>query len=151
MGGVVAMVLAVAVGGWQPDPAALEREARLLETRLIAPCCWTQPVSEHRSEASDEVKRQIRALLAGGKSRQEVLDAFVAQYGPRILAEPPARGVGGLLYVGLPLAFVLGGVALVLFLGQAGVRQRVEAAREASPADDAAYAERLDEELRQMD
>jgi cytochrome c-type biogenesis protein CcmH len=142
------------------DPAALEREARQLETMLIAPCCWLQPVSQHQSQASDDVKQQIRVLLAAGKTRQEVLDAFAAQYGPRILAEPPATGVGRLLYVGMPLAFVLSAGALVLFLKKATARRRVPAAAPpgttGTPADttgtpDDAYTERLDDELRDMD
>jgi len=109
-------------------------------------------VSEHRSQASDEVKQQIRVWLAAGKTRQQVLDAFVAQYGKRILAEPPDEGFGRLLYVGLPLAFVLSAAALVVFI------RRVTAGRAAPalaigsvPPDEADYAARLDEELRDLD
>lgn len=134
------------------DAAAFEREARQIETMLIAPCCWMQPVSQHQSQASDEVKEQIRVLLATGKTRQQVLDAFVVQYGPRILAEPPAQGFGRLLYVGLPLAFVLSAAALVVFLRRATVRRSpARAPSEAVSASDDAYAVRLDDELRDMD
>ena len=134
------------------DPVALEREARQLETMLIAPCCWMQPVSQHQSQASDDVKEQIRILLAAGKTRQEVLDAFVAQYGPRILAEPPAQGIGRLLYVGLPLAFVLSAAALVVFLRRATVRRPPSrASSEAVSISDDACALRLDEELQDLD
>ena len=137
----------------QPDAAAMEREARRIEAMLIAPCCWTQPVSQHQSQASDEVKRQVRTLLTAGKSRQEVLDAFVAQYGQRILAEPPVRGAGGVLYGGLAVAFLLTGAALVAWVRRASRRPPAPAAA-ASPgaaAADAAYAARLDDELRDMD
>jgi cytochrome c-type biogenesis protein CcmH len=134
------------------DTAALEREARQIETMLIAPCCWMQPVSQHQSQASDEVKQQIRVLLAAGKTRQEVLDAFVAQYGPRILAEPPATGFGRLLYVALPLAFVLSGAALIVFLRRVSVRRSPSAAASGGvPTDDDRYATQLDDELRDMD
>jgi cytochrome c-type biogenesis protein CcmH len=148
----LAVAMLMVVGIPSADPAALEREARQLETMLIAPCCWMQPVSQHQSQASDEVKQQIRVLLATGKSRQEVLDAFVVQYGPRILAEPPAQGIGRLLYVGLPLAFVLSGAALVVFLRR--VTRHRPAAHKAPDtvlASDDAYARRLDDELRDMD
>jgi cytochrome c-type biogenesis protein CcmH len=149
---LLALVVLMAVGAPSTDPIALEREARQLETMLIAPCCWMQPVSQHQSQASDEVKQQIRVLLAAGKTRQEVLDAFVVQYGPRILAEPPAEGVGRLLYVGLPLAFVLSAAALVLYLRRTTVRPPTSRApTEALEASDDAYAARLDDELRDMD
>ena len=44
----------------QTESAALEVTARQLETMLVAPCCWQQPVSEHQSQASEDVKREIR-------------------------------------------------------------------------------------------
>jgi len=138
-----------------PDASALEREARQLETMLMAPCCWSQAVSQHQSQASDEVKQQIRALLASGRNRQQVLDAFVAQYGPRILVEPPMRGVGSLLYTGLGLAFVVSAWVLVVRVRRASRRERVTGtptvATAGAGAEDATYAERLDEELRDMD
>ncbi len=43
-------------------PPSLEQEARAIERMVIAPCCWMQPVSDHQSPASDEVKQQIRAV-----------------------------------------------------------------------------------------
>ena len=133
-----------------PDAGALEREARQIETMLIAPCCWMQQVSEHQSEASEEVKRQIRVLLAEGKTRQQVLDAFVAQYGTRILVEPPDQGFGRLLHLGLPAALVLGGAALVVFIRRMGRRQPGMDPVAPQTAD-ATYVERLDEELRKLD
>jgi cytochrome c-type biogenesis protein CcmH len=134
-----------------PAPDALEREARQIETMLVAPCCWMQQVSEHQSEAADEVRRQIRVLLAAGQTRQQVLDAFVAQYGTRILVEPPDQGFGRLLHVGLPAVLVLGGAALLMLIRRMGRRplDREPAAPQA--AADATYAERLDEELRKLD
>ncbi len=136
-----------------PSLDALEREAHHLEAMLMAPCCWSQPVSQHQSQASEDVKQQIRALLASGKSRQQVLDAFVAEYGQRILVEPPARGFGAVLYGGLLITFLLTASGLVLWIRRAS-RQPVPAtAFVAAPSasDDAVYAARLDDELRDMD
>lgn len=151
-------LVALSIAGPQPAlSAAMEREAKQIETLLIAPCCWTAQVSQHQSEASQQVKEQIRDLLAAGRSRQQVLDVFVARYGERILAEPPARGFGRVLYVALPVAFVLSGALLVVFLGRARGRgaaasASVPAATAAGPggADDPFVAQ-LDEELRDMD
>jgi cytochrome c-type biogenesis protein CcmH len=149
---VLALVALTLVPPQGADSAALEREARQIETMLIAPCCWLQQVSQHQSQASDEVKQEIRVLLASGKTRQEVLDMFVAQYGPRILAEPPAKGFGRLLYVALPLAFVLSAAAVVVFVRRANAgRSLSAAASEDIPTEDDRYAARLDDELRDMD
>ena len=134
------------------DSASLEREARHIETMLIAPCCWMQPVSQHQSPASDEVKKQIRQLLAAGNTRQRVLDTFVAQYGERILVEPRLSGFGSVLYAGLALSFILSAAALIAWVRRAARRRGAAPAAVAVTApEDAVYAARLDDELRDMD
>ena len=35
-------------------------KAREIEENLIAPCCWTQPVSQHYSEAAEEIRQGER-------------------------------------------------------------------------------------------
>ena len=145
-------------------PVALEREARQIEHMLIAPCCWNQPVSEHASPASDEVKAQIRAWLGQGMTRQQVLDAFVERYGARILAEPPNKGAGRFLYLGPWIVFGASAIGLVVLVrkltGTRGAAPAAAAAsapaapRSAAPAAEAEnrpYEERLDEELRELD
>jgi cytochrome c-type biogenesis protein CcmH len=134
-----------------PDQAAVEREAKQIERMLIAPCCWTQPVSDHYSAEADEIRTGIRTLLTSGKTRQQILDAYVVQYGERILAEPPARGFKASLYV-LPWIFlVLGGMAVFLAVWRLQAASPAEEVGEATVPTDDPYAERLDEELRSLD
>jgi cytochrome c-type biogenesis protein CcmH len=148
-------VLALLLAAPAPPGAALEREARQIETMLIAPCCWRQQVSEHQSEAADQVRREIRGMLASGMARQQVLDAFVARYGTRILAEPPDRGFSRLLHVG---PWIIGvGTAVGFFFLIRRMRRRPDRddwktpAVGAGPTSDDVYAERLDDELRRLD
>jgi len=144
----VALWLAVAAA----DPQSLEREAKQLEAALMAPCCWAQQVSLHQSPAADEIRQNIRRLLAEGKTRQQILDFYVAEYGDRILAEPPARGFSRLIYVA-PWIFLVGSVGLVVV-----VIRRLRPAT-AGPAKDEpvsggadnAESDRIDEELRNLD
>ena len=97
-------------------PPALEQEARAIERLVIAPCCWMQPVSDHQSPASDEVKQQIRVWLSAGRTRQQVLDGFVEQYGVRVLAEPPNRGFSRFLYFTPIAVFVVSALGLIVFV-----------------------------------
>jgi len=145
---ILALWFAVAA----PAPAALEAEAKKIEQMLIAPCCWNQQVSLHQSPAADEIKRFIRTALADGKTTQDILDVYVAQYGDRILAEPPARGFSRLIYVA-PWVFLFGSVGLVVIVIR---RLRVPAAAApaaqtspAAPTSD--EADRIDEALRNLD
>jgi len=134
-------------------PQAIEQQAKTLETMIIAPCCWSQQVSVHSSPASDEIKTNIRKLLADGKTQQQILDAYVAEYGDRILAEPPARGFSGLLYV-LPWIFIAGSIGLVVVvvrrLRTPGPAFAAASGVNAAPMNED-EAERLDDELRKLD
>ncbi|MBF0104110.1 MAG: cytochrome c-type biogenesis protein CcmH [Deltaproteobacteria bacterium] len=90
-----------------------EKTAKELETEIIAPCCFTQPVSIHPSGVSDEIKAEIRKMLGLGKSKQAILDEYVKQYGIKILSIPPQSGFNRLAFV-MPLA--LGVLSLVTVL-----------------------------------
>lgn len=151
MGMLSSLVLALTVAVAQPDPAAIERQAKELEAKLIAPCCWSQQVSVHQSPASDEIKAAVRRMLADGKTPQQILDIYVEEYGDRILAEPPARGFNAALYVA-PWIFLVASVGLVVVvikrLRTPGTA--VPVAAEQAPVNED-EAERIDEELRQMD
>ena len=140
------------------SPAALaagqstEETAREIAGMLIAPCCWSQPVSQHYSEAADQIRKEVRRLLAAGKSKQEILDYFVSAYGERILASPRPRGFNMLAYI-LPFAFLLIGLAvLVTFLKKWTMPRMVMPESDAAShlvADE--YVSRVEHELRELE
>ena len=133
--------------------ADVEQRARELETMLIAPCCFSQQVSVHQSPAANDVRQDIRRRLAAGETREHILDAYVAQYGKRVLSQPPAEGMTRMLYILPPLAFVLTAALVV-------VRVRRFTAPHASRAPvgdftpslaDERHRAQLEEELRDLD
>lgn len=132
-------------------PGAREAVARTLESELIAPCCWSQQVSVHSSPAADAVRRDIRELLASGRSHDQIVDAYVARYGTRILAVPPNRGFSSLLHAWPWLAGLGSVLVLVWVLRVITPRPRAAMARAAGPPISAAEAERLESELRDVD
>jgi len=125
-----------------------EEVARRIEGKLMAPCCWAEPVSQHRSQVAEEMRREIRALVAAGKSEQEILDFYVAQYGERILTTPPNRGFNRLVYI-LPWVIALAGVAAVALVMRKWLA-RTPAGSEALPVEDR-HANQIDRELRDLD
>jgi cytochrome c-type biogenesis protein CcmH len=65
----------------------------------------------------------IREQLEAGKSRDEIVNYFVARYGDYVLMKPPYRGPGAVLWL-LPLALLAAlAVAAAVFLRH---RRRVE-------------------------
>jgi cytochrome c-type biogenesis protein CcmH len=152
MGSLMQVTMALWLAVAAADPQAVEREAKLLEAKLMAPCCWAQQVSLHQSPAADDIKQNIRRLLAEGKTSEQILDIYVAEYGDRILAEPPARGFSRLIYVA-PWVFLVASLGLVVVVirrlrAVSPAPSRAEKVA-APPSED--EAERIDEELRNMD
>ncbi len=157
----LALVALVWMLGLQPAEAppvptldpALERQARRLEAELVAPCCWTQQVSVHQSPAADAIRRDIRRKLAAGLTPQAIRDGYVAEYGERILAEPPARGFSRALYVLPVVLLVLSAAGLAALVRRMARREMPlpAAPAEGAPTPENRYAERLDEELRDLD
>jgi cytochrome c-type biogenesis protein CcmH/NrfF len=91
-----------------------------------------------------------RQLVAQGKTRKEIEDDLVQQYGPAVLARPPAHGVNLLVYIIPPVVLVLGIAIIALFIPRWRRRAREAASEEPtqSPASlDAADAKRLNDDL----
>lgn len=131
--------------------ADLESEAKRIEGKLMAPCCMTNTVAVHESGVSYQMRHEIREMLAAGRSEAEILDHYVAEHGPQILAIPEARGFSLAAYL-FPLAFlVLAGAALAFALRRWRASDREVARRETPPAPEGPYAERLKRELERFD
>lgn len=130
----------------------LEDTAHEIEGKLMAPCCWASPVSQHYSQTADEIRRGIREMLAAGKSEKDILDFYVSVYGERVLASPPARGFN-LLAWALPGIFFVAGIVFLCFLLRRWTRRKptsVEADLPAAQLDER-YRARLDQELRDFE
>jgi cytochrome c-type biogenesis protein CcmH len=135
------------------QPADIEREAHEIEAMLIAPCCFSQQVSLHQSPATDEVRVDVRRRLAAGETREQILQAYVAQYGKRILVEPPAEGFDRILYVLPPLGLVVTGLLVVMVVRRFAARGVVNPApaAEAGVSPEGRYGAALDDQLRDLD
>ena len=67
-----------------------EQRARVerIEDAVLAPCCYAEPVSRHQSEIAVKMRIEIAKWVAAGKTDQEILDAYVQQYGRKVLVDP---------------------------------------------------------------
>ena len=59
--------------------------------------------------------RQIDDLLTQGKTEQQIIEAFVAQYGTIAYVEPPKHGFGLVAWV-MPFVYFVLGLGLVIFI-----------------------------------
>jgi cytochrome c-type biogenesis protein CcmH len=74
-----------------------------IKKSLIAPCCWSGTVYDHGHQQMED---EIEAFVKEGRSKEEILDHYVAQYGERILASPIAKGFN--LFAWIVPALILG-------------------------------------------
>lgn len=99
-----------------PVPQDIYQEAQRIGAELRCPVCTGQSLVESNSEVAQEMRDKIVEMLRQGKTRQEILDHFVAQYGDWILNSPPARGAGLVAWLVPPAALVAGALVLVWFI-----------------------------------
>jgi cytochrome c-type biogenesis protein CcmH len=98
-----------------------------VEGEVMCPICGTLLELAESPQAQRE-RVLVKRLIAEGKSKGEVKDALVAQYGPAVLALPEGKGFDLTAYLVPAIAFVVAAVALAV-----GVRRW----RRASPPTEA--------------
>jgi len=88
------LALGMALAAAMAFPAASEvrdgQQARIqrIEDAVLAPCCYTEPVSRHQSVVALKMRLEIAKWVAAGKTDQEILDTYVRMYGREVLVDP---------------------------------------------------------------
>jgi cytochrome c-type biogenesis protein CcmH/NrfF len=90
-----------------------EQKVRIerLENAVLAPCCYTEPVSRHQSDVAVKMRIEITKWVAAGKTDPEILDTYVRQYGSKVLVDPrtiPGWWVPWVPWLGLIFAVAFG-------------------------------------------
>lgn len=138
--------------GEQPGQPT-DDEVNAIAKQLYCPVCENVPLDVCGTQACAQWRELIREKLSQGWTEEQIKQYFVEQYGDRVLATPPPRGLNWMVYVVPPIALLLG--AYMLFRGfkswqvrgeQAQVAQRVSEENVPEPEDE--YIRRLEEELK---
>ena len=141
-----AMVIPVAAGASQAPRASLPD----IEDEVMCPVCGTLLQLSDSPQAERE-RVFIRKLIAEGRTKQQIKDALVAEYGDSVLATPQGSGFDLTAYLVPILGFLAAAVALVF-----GVRRWRRSGESAESAPDAGRpqgedAERLESDLARYD
>lgn len=137
---------AVAAQGGEPT----DDEVNAIAKQLYCPVCENVPLDVCPTQACAQWRDVIRQKLAEGWTEDQIKQYFVDQYGDRVLATPPARGLNWLVYILPPAMFVVG--VYVLFRAVRGWRRppvTEEPFPSTSPEDP--YIARLEQELQKRD
>ena len=131
--------------------AAPQTTVNDVEDEVMCPICGTLLELADSPQARRE-KVYVAKLVAVGKTKAEVKDALVTQYGPSVLALPKASGFDLTAYLA-PILALLMAIALLAF---SVARWRRDGARPSSPGEEApaprgADAERLEADISRYD
>jgi cytochrome c-type biogenesis protein CcmH len=101
---LVALLVGVA-SGQQP---VSDDQVNAIAKKLYCPVCENTPLDVCPTQACKDWRELIRQQLGEGRTEAQILDYFVAKFGTRVLAQPPARGFSTLVWV-LPAVGLVGG------------------------------------------
>ncbi len=158
--GLVVMLLGASVvlaqGGGETTPPSVREvtadEVNAISSKLYCPVCENIPLDVCGTQACARWRAQVRTLLEGGASEDEVITYFVDQFGERVIGTPQNPTLNFLSWsvpiAGVVLGVVAVGVIFIRWRGQRGsaVRPAGESEEEATLDDD--YRARLERELR---
>jgi cytochrome c-type biogenesis protein CcmH len=145
---VLAVLAIVAVLAAASTAAAQSQRASLpdIEDEVMCPTCGV-PLSHAFSPQAERERDFIRVQIERGRSKDQIKDALVAEFGPEVLAEPDPgeRGFNLVAYLVPVGAVAFGAVAVWLVVSRARRRRGPgpEQAAELSQAESA----RLDRDL----
>ena len=104
--------LAIDVGQSFDDPELQHRYEKIIaEVRCLK--CQNQTIKDSNAFLAEDLRREIRRLIAEGKSDDEVYDFLVVRYGEFALYRPRMSGKTLILWLA-PLLFGLIGLAIAV-------------------------------------
>lgn len=119
-----------ATGSDSPAPDAnpeLEAKVQRVSQELRCLVCQNQTIADSNAELAQDLRREVRSMLAGGSSEDEVRRFMVERYGDFVLYRPPFQATTLALWLG----------PFLLLIGAMWIAQRIiRARRRTTPAAD---------------
>jgi cytochrome c-type biogenesis protein CcmH len=128
-----------------PSDDAVNAVAR----QLFCPVCENTPLDVCPTQACAQWRELIRAKLGEGWTADQIKQYFAAQYGARVLSEPPRQGLNWLIYIIPPVLMLIG--VYILFRAFKSMRKPALVdmnAVEPTAPDADEYLRRVEEELK---
>ncbi len=140
------------------DPEDNDAEVMAIEKRLQCTCgctldIYTCRTTDFTCTYSPELHKEVLALRAEGKGAEEIVAAFVAKYGEKVLMAPKPVGFNWAGYLLPGALLLLVGGALVAFLKRRSAQQPPAVALPTPPIADASPEElaRLEQALKESE
>ena len=144
---VIILIATSLAGTAQANPPPRASYIEVLNDVMCVVC--HEPLAVAQSPEAFQERQYIRTLIAQGETKAQIEHNLVEQYGPAVLARPPANGVNLLVYIVPPVVLILGLGTLAIFLPRWRRRGRQTDATQAPAAAqlDPTDAKRLNDDL----
>ena len=147
--------LLASLSGIQPvsaqAPTPSDNDVNRVAGQLYRPVCENIPLEVCSTTACAQWRELIREKLAAGWNDEQIRQYFAAQYGDRVLAEPPRKGLNLMVYF-LPPLLILGGGILVYSIlrnmRKKAIQHQEAVSQDVPAANEDPYFLRLEEELK---
>jgi cytochrome c-type biogenesis protein CcmH len=103
-----------------PDPK-VEARLKAIAHELRCLVCQNQTIADSEAPLAVDLRQQTRAMIAAGKSDDEIRRYMVDRYGDFVLYKPPFNAATAVLWMA-PALLVLGGLAGLILM----IRRRQE-------------------------
>ncbi|MCH7586999.1 MAG: cytochrome c-type biogenesis protein CcmH [Chloroflexi bacterium] len=145
------LIALVAAPAFAQDPEPSDDEVNRIAKQLYCPVCPNTPLDVCSTQACAQWRATIREQLELGWNEDQIRQYFVEQYGDRVLATPPARGINWLIYVLPPVVIIVGGLLLLRTIRSwIGTNNGRLVQEELLPEKDV-YVNQLEDELRRRE
>ena len=130
----------------KPDPQ-VELRLKSLAEELRCLVCQNQTIADSTAPLALDLRNDIRAQIAQGRSDAQIRDYMVDRYGDFVLYRPPLKGSTVLLWVG-PFALLALGAAIAVVIAR---RHRRAITAAIDPSERRRIAKLLEDEAAEAD
>jgi cytochrome c-type biogenesis protein CcmH/NrfF len=122
-------------------------------TALLCDCgCNPQSIKECACSRAEELRVSLAADAASGKTGEQIIAAYVARHGQKILVSPPASGFNLVAWIGPAVGLLAATIVIVAMIGRwrRSSRRVADGATPPPAAPEAADLARLAKDLEEM-
>ena len=98
------------------DNPQIEARLKTLAVELRCLVCQNQTLADSNAPLAEDLRREVREMIAKGMSDREIIDFLVQRYGDFVLYRPPWKASTTLLWLGPFLLLIAGATGLVFAL-----------------------------------
>jgi cytochrome c-type biogenesis protein CcmH len=98
------------------DNPQVEARLKTLAVELRCLVCQNQTLADSHAPLAEDLRREVREMIAKDMSDKEIIDFLVQRYGDFVLYRPPWKASTTLLWLGPFLMLIAGATGLVFAL-----------------------------------